>query len=237
MNLTRRPKGEHPNVQHDDAAVSFSPRGERIRIFVVDDHPMIRQGLAAMIDGEDDFQPVGEAESGDEALSRIPHAQADVVLMDLVLPGPNGIDCIARLKPLLPATRFVVLTSLVETAEIRRAIAAGASGYLLKNATSQQLVTVIRETHAGRRVMAPEATDAIIAAAQRVAVGTDLTQRERELLALMAQGLTNQQIATELGIAVPTVKFHITNILGKLHADNRTEAVLLALKHKLVPAG
>lgn len=210
-----------------------------IRIFIVDDHPMIRHGMAAMIEGEDDFELLGDAGSGDEALERLPALAAthcpDVVLMDLVMPGTDGITAIERLHPRMPQTRFVVLTSLVEPAEIRRAIQAGASGYLLKNATSQELVTVIRETHAGRRVLAPEATDAIIADAQQPAPGGDLTQRERELLALMARGMNNQQIADALGIALPTVKFHITNILGKLHADNRTEAVLVALKHRLVP--
>jgi NarL family two-component system response regulator LiaR len=208
-----------------------------IRIFLVDDHPMIRHGLAAMIEGEDDFTLVGEAASGDEAVLRIPGIAPDLVLMDLVMPGTDGITAIERLRPRMPDTRFVVLTSLVEPGEIKRAIKAGASGYLLKNATSQELVTVLRETHAGRRVMAPEATDAIIAASQQPAPGADLTQRERELLALMSRGMNNQQIANELAIALPTVKFHITNILGKLHADNRTEAVLVALKHKLVPAG
>ena len=208
-----------------------------IRIFLVDDHPMIRHGLAAMIEGEDDFTLVGEAASGDEAVLRIPGIAPDLVLMDLVMPGTDGITAIERLRPRMPDTRFVVLTSLVEPGEIKRAIKAGASGYLLKNATSQELVTVLRETHAGRRVMAPEATDAIIAASQQPAPGADLTQRERELLALMSRGMNNQQIANELAIALPTVKFHITNNLGKLHADNRTEAVLVALKHKLVPAG
>jgi len=212
-----------------------SPATAPIRIFLVDDHPMIRCGLAAMIDGEDDFALVGEAASGDEAVARIPPLKPDVVLMDLVMPGTDGITAIERLQPGLPGTRFVVLTSLVEPGEIRRAIKAGASGYLLKNATSQELITVLRETHAGRRVLAPEATDAIIAASQQPSPGADLTQRERELLVLMSRGMSNQQIANELSIALPTVKFHITNILGKLHADNRTEAVLLALKHKLVP--
>jgi two-component system, NarL family, response regulator LiaR len=207
-----------------------------IRIFLVDDHPMIRHGLAAMIEGEDDFILVGDAASGDEALDRIPALRPDVVLMDLVMPGTDGITTIERLHPGLPETRFVVLTSLLEPGEIRRAIKAGASGYLLKNATSQELITVLRETHAGRRVLAPEATDAIIAASQKPAPGADLTQRERELLALMSRGMSNQQIADALSIALPTVKFHITNILSKLHADNRTEAVLVALKHKLVVA-
>ena len=206
-----------------------------ISIFIADDHPMIRTGLAAMIAGEDDLLQVGEAANGLEAVQLIPALQPDVVLMDLMMPKLEGIAAIAQLHPRLPATRFLILTSLVEPAEIRRAIAAGAAGYLLKNASWQELVSVIRSTHAGRRVMAPEATDAMIAAAQQRPPGGDLTPRERELLALMTKGLANQQIATALGLALPTVKFHITNILGKLAVDNRTEAVLLAIKHKLVP--
>ena len=206
-----------------------------ISLFVADDHPMIRAGLAAMIGAESDLKQVGEAANGQDAVSMIPALRPDVVLMDLMMPKLDGIAAIAQLHPLLPATRFLILTSLVEPAEIRRAIAAGASGYLLKNASSQELVSVIRSTHAGRRVMAPEATDAMIAAAQRPSPGADLTPRERELLGLMTRGMANQQIANALGLALPTVKFHITNILAKLAVDNRTEAVLVALKHKLVP--
>ncbi|OYU29344.1 MAG: DNA-binding response regulator [Burkholderiales bacterium PBB2] len=206
-----------------------------IRIFIADDHPMIRAGLAGMVAGERDMLQVGEAGNGLDAVALVPALRPDVVLMDLLMPKLDGIGAIERLKPLLPDTRFLILTSLVEPAEIRRAIAAGASGYLLKNATSQDLVSVIRSTHAGRRVMAPEATDAMIAEAQRPQPGADLTQRERELLGLLAQGQTNQQIAELLGIALPTVKYHVTNVLNKLQVANRTEAVLLALKHKLVP--
>ena len=208
---------------------------DTISIFIADDHPMIRAGLAAMITAESDLHQLGEAANGQDAVAMIPALRPDVVLMDLMMPKLDGIAAIAQLHPLLPATRFLILTSLVEPGEIRRAIAAGASGYLLKNASSQELVSVIRSTHAGRRVMAPEATDAMIAAAQRPSPGADLTPRERELLALMTRGMANQQIANQLGLALPTVKFHITNILAKLAADNRTEAVLVALKHKLVP--
>lgn len=208
---------------------------DRIRVFVVDDHPMIRNGLSAMIDAEDDLQRVGEAADGEEALRLVPPAAPDVVLMDLVMPRMDGIAAIAALSPRLPRTRFVILTSLVDPAEVDRAIDAGASGYVLKNASSHELVTVIRTAHAGRRTLAPEVTDALIAKRQQRSPGADLTQRERELLVLMTRGMNNQQIGEELGIAMPTVKFHITNILSKLQVDNRTEAVLIALKHKLVP--
>ena len=154
--------------------------------------------------------------------------------MDLVMPQMDGIAAISALRPLLPDTRFVVLTSQFEPAEVKRALDAGASSFLLKNASAHELITVIRATASGHRVLAPEVTDALIADEKRKSPGGDLTQRERELLALMARGLSNQEISTQLTIAMPTVKFHVTNILTKLHANNRTEAVLTALKHKLV---
>lgn len=205
-----------------------------IRVFVVDDHPMIRMGLAAMIQAEAGFLHVGEAASGEDALRLAPAARPHVVLMDLVMPEMDGIETLAHLRPLLPDTRVVVLTSVVDPGEVQRALAAAAVGYVLKTASSQELVSIVRSAAGGRRVLSPEATDALIAAQQSPPVA-DLTQRERELLALMARGLSNQEIADELSIAMPTVKFHITNILAKLQVDNRTEAVLKALKHKLVP--
>jgi NarL family two-component system response regulator LiaR len=206
----------------------------KIRVFVVDDHPMIRNGLSAVIEAERDFEHAGEAGNGQDALRLVPIAAPNVVLMDISMPQLDGIAAIGVLRKQMPSTRFVVLTSAVEPGEVRRAIAAGASGYLLKNATAMELASAIREVHAGRRVLAPEAMDAMVAAVQQPGPGADLTQREREILALMTRGLNNQEIAEELSVAVPTVKFHITNILGKLQVDNRTEAVLKAIKHKLV---
>ncbi len=209
----------------------------RIRVVVVDDHPMIRAGLAAVIASESDFEQVGEAANGQQALEVVARAAPDVVLMDIAMPQLDGLAAIDALRRRLPGTKFVVLTSAVEPGEVQRAIAAGAVGYMLKNASATQLAAAIRDVHAGRRVLSPEATDAMVAAAQQPAPGADLTLREREILVLMARGLNNQEIADELAVAVPTVKFHVTNILGKLHADNRTEAVLQAIKHKLVAPG
>ncbi len=205
-----------------------------IRVFVVDDHPMIRHGLAAMVQAEREMLWVGEAASGEDALRMAPTLKPDVVLMDLVMPQMDGIATIAALRPLLPSARFVVLTSLLEPTEVKRALDAGASSFLLKNASAQELITVIRATASGHRVLAPEVTDALAAGEKRASLGSDLTARERELLALMARGLSNQEISNRLAIAMPTVKFHVTNILAKLHADNRTEAVLTALRHRLV---
>ena len=207
---------------------------ETIRVFVVDDHPMIRHGLQAMLLAEKGLLWVGDASDGSDAVRMAPSLAPDVVLIDLVMPRLDGVAAITALRPLLPRTKFVILTSLLDPAEVRRAMDAGASGYLLKNASSQELLTVIQMAHRGHRVLAPEVTDALVASQKDPAPGTDLTHRERELLALMARGLSNMDISTALSIAMPTVKFHVTNILAKLHADNRTEAVLVALKHKLV---
>jgi two-component system, NarL family, response regulator LiaR len=207
---------------------------DKIRVFVIDDHPMIRHGLKAMLGAERELEWVGDAADGDEAIRTAPALAPDVLLVDLVMPRRDGISTISALRPLLPRARFVVLTSLLDPSEVRRAMAAGAAGFLLKNASAQELVTVIHTTQRGQRVMAPEVTDALIGSERNSTPGEDLTQRERELLALMARGLSNQEISTALSIAMPTVKFHVTNILAKLHADNRTEAVLIALRHKLV---
>jgi len=207
---------------------------DRIRVFIVDDHPMIRVGLSTALSSEDDIEVVGDAASGEDALRLVPLARPDVVLMDLYLPGMDGIEATVRLAARLPDTKFVILTSTADSAEIERAIDAGAAGYILKTASGDDLAAVIRSSHQGRRVLAPEATDALIASRQQRGAGVQLTARERELLTLMARGLNNQEISAELSIALPTVKFHVTNILAKLEVENRTEAVLEALRLKLV---
>ena len=207
----------------------------KIRVFVVDDHPMVRTGLAAAIGAQPDLELVGEAEDGREALSLIPLLQPDVVLMDISMPRLDGIAAMGQLRQTMPSTRFLMLTSSGEPVEVRRAMAAGASGYLLKNTSASDLAQMIRSANIGRRVLAPEIADAMITATLEPAPGADLTPRERELLTLMTRGLNNQEIAAELAVALATVKFHVTNILSKLHVDNRTEAVLKALRHKIVP--
>ena len=211
---------------------------EPIRVYVVDDHPMIRHGLAAMLGGEPGVCWVGDAGDGAEAVRSAPALNPHVVLMDMLMPRMDGVATITALRPLLPQARFVVLAGALEPVDVRRAMSAGASGFLLKNATAQELINVIRTAHQGHAVLAPEINDALMREADApsapAATGADLTQRERELLALMARGLSNHDISKQLAIAMPTVKFHVTNILAKLHADNRTEAVLVALRHRLV---
>lgn len=206
-----------------------------VRVFIVDDHPLVRTGLAAAIGVHADLELVGEAGDGREALSRIPALLPDVVLMDISMPQLDGISAMTQLRQTMPSTKFLMLSSSAEPIEVRRALAAGANGYLLKNASASDLAQMIRNANMGQRVLAPEVAEAMISASLEPPPGADLTPRERELLALMARGLNNQEIAAELGVALPTVKFHVTNILSKLHVDNRTEAVLKALKHKIVP--
>ena len=204
------------------------------RVFVVDDHPMIRHGLAAMLSGQRDLQWVGDAGDGAEAVRLAPSLAPDVLLVGLVMPRMDGVAAIAALQPLLPKAKFVMLASMIDPTEARRALAAGASGFLLKNASTPDLVAVIHAARRGQRMMASELSSALAVSDRGGSVGADLTARERELLALMARGLSNQDISQRLVIAMPTVKFHVTNILAKLRADNRTEAVLVALRQRLV---
>jgi len=206
-----------------------------ITLFLADDHPMVRAGLAGMIQAETGLRLVGEACDGQEAVRLIPGCRPDVVLLDLVMPRLDGIGVIEALHASLPETRFVILSSMLDPEAVRRAVRAGARGYLLKTASSQELVTMIQQVHGGRRVLGPEVTDALIAIEQTHSPGADLTPRERQILGWMVQGLGNQDIAERMGIALPTVKFHVTNVLGKLQVDSRTEAVVLALRHKLIP--
>ena len=208
---------------------------DKIRVFIVDDHPMVRTGLSAMISSDASLKKVGEADNGPDALRLIPAASPHVVLMDLVLPGMDGIEVSTLIRRQRPELKVLMLTSLVDPVQVERAIGSGVSGFLLKNASAQELASAIRSAYAGRRVLAPDVTDALIANRQQIIPGADLTQRERELLALMTKGYNNQEIAGELAISIPTVKFHITNILSKLQVENRTEAVLAAIKHKLAP--
>jgi len=206
---------------------------DEITIFLVDDHPMVRAGLVGMIQAERGLRLVGEAGDGRDAVRQIPLCQPDVVLVDLVMPHLDGIGVIQALHASLPHTHFVILSSMLDPDAVRRAVQAGARGYLLKTASAQELITMIQQVKAGRRVLGPEVTDALIANEQRVVPGADLTPRERQILALMVQGMSNQDIADQMGIALPTVKFHVTNVLGKLQVDSRTEAVVVAIQHKL----
>jgi two-component system, NarL family, response regulator LiaR len=209
-------------------------QSDPIRVLVVDDHEMVRRGLAVFLDAFDDMTLVGEASSGEEAVELCERLAPDVVLMDLILPGIDGLAATRMIRERSPGTQVLALTSYKEEELVQAALQAGAIGYLLKNATIDELAQAIRAAHAGRSTLAPEATQALIDAATRPAVQTyNLSEREREVLSLVIKGMTNRQIAQQLSLSNSTVKFHVSSILAKLGVGSRTEAVSLALKQHL----
>lgn len=206
-----------------------------VRVLIVNDHIVVREGLTTMLEAFPEFLLVGEASNGVEAIELSAELQPDVVLMDLVMPGVDGVAATQTILDSHSATRILVLTSFAEHGMVQAALEAGATGYLLKNVSSEELADAIRAAAVGEPTLAPEATRQLIeAATSPPAPGHDLTGREREILALMVQGLTNAQIGNQLTISASTVKNHISSILSKLCAANRTEAVALALQHELV---
>lgn len=210
---------------------------ERIRVMLVDDHAVVRSGLAAFLMAFDDLELVGEAGDGVEAIAMCGRVNPDVVLMDLVMPQMDGASATAAIRNAYPDVQVIVLTSFKEDDLVQGALQAGAIGYLLKNVSTDELATAIRSASAGRPTLAPEAAQALIDTATRSTTftpGQDLTEREREVLGLMMQGLNNTAIAEALVVSRSTVKFHVSNILSKLQVSSRTEAVAYALKNDLI---
>lgn len=208
---------------------------ETIKVLLVDDHAMVRRGLGAFLSAYPDLELVGEAESGAEALEQCARLQPDVVLMDLMMPEMDGAAATAALRRQFPQVKVIALTSFREDDLVQRVIQAGAIGYLLKNVSGNELAQAIRAAHAGRPTLAPEAAQALINAATKPpAPGHALTVRERDVLALMVKGLSNTEIADRLIVSQSTIKGHVSNILAKLEVTSRTEAVALAVEHRLV---
>ena len=209
---------------------------EKIRVMLVDDHAVVRSGLATFLMTCDDMELVAEAASGEQALKMCESARPDVVLMDLVMQGMDGATATGLIRANCSYIQVIVLTSFKEQALVQGALQAGAIGYLLKDVNADELASAIRAAYAGKPTLAPEAAQALIAATRLPAekVGFDLTEREREVLALMAKGLNNNQIAARLVISVSTAKFHVSSVLSKLGAASRTEAVAIALQNNLV---
>lgn len=208
-----------------------------IRVIIVDDHAMLRRGLKFFLKGFVDLELVGEAAGGKEAIALCAQTEPDVVLMDMVMPDMGGAEATRIIREQNPHVQVIALTSFQEEDLIERALQAGAIGYLLKNVAADDLARAIREAHAGRSTLAPEATEVLIQATRQRAGQPDygLTEREKEVLALLVEGLSNAEIAERLVISVPTVKFHVGGILSKLGATSRTEAVTLAWQQKLIP--
>jgi NarL family two-component system response regulator LiaR len=206
-----------------------------IRVMIVDDHDMVRRGLSAFLKAKADLQMVGEARNGREALAVCDEAQPDVILMDLVMPEMSGAEAAREIRSRCPQVQIIALTSFEDKNLVQDALRAGAISYLLKNVSADELADAIRAAHAGRSILAPEAAQALIeTTAHGPAPGHDLTPREREVIALMVEGLTNPEIAERLVVSRSTAKAHVSNILSKLGVSNRAEAIALALQHKLI---
>jgi two-component system, NarL family, response regulator LiaR len=209
----------------------------KIRILIVDDHPVVRHGLHSMLETILDMEVVGEARDGIEAVQFAQALKPDVILMDLVMPKKNGLEAIAEIWKENHRVRILVLTSFPDDNKIYSAIKAGACGYLLKDSSPEELLQAIRDVHLGRASLPPEVTNKLlneIQQSEEIGPGKMvLTKRETEILQLAVQGLSNSQIAAELVISEGTVRYHISNILGKLNLQNRTQAVLYALEHGL----
>jgi len=201
-----------------------------IRVLVADDHHVVRSGIAASIGLEDDLSVVAEADSGEQAIAQYRASKPDVVLMDLRLPGMNGIEATAALMQEAPEARVIMFTTYEGDEDIYRAVQAGARGYLLKSAPREELLSAIRSVAAGERYLPPALAHRL---AQRMACN-DLSPRENEVLQLIARGRSNKEIASDIGIAEDTVKRHVTNLLAKLRVADRTQATTEAIRRGLI---
>lgn len=209
-----------------------------IRVLIADDHAVVRNGLGSFLSAYDDFELVGEAKNGEQAVRICEQCRPDVILMDLVMPGMDGARATHLIREKFPMVQVIALTSFKEREQVQSAIQAGAIGYLLKDISAEELARAIRQAHAGKPTLAPEAADVLIQAARNpeTRLGDDLTEREREVLALMVDGLNNRQIAERLVVGLSTAKSHVSNVLSKLGVSTRTEAVSFALKNSILRA-
>jgi NarL family two-component system response regulator LiaR len=209
-----------------------------IRVMTVDDHALVRTGLGAFLQVYDDLELVAEAETREEAMRLCEELRPDIVLMDLVMTGLDGAAATRAIRERWPRIQVIALTSFKDREWIEKALQAGAVGYLLKNVLADELADAIRAVYAGRPTLAPEATQALIQATRSVSEepkpGQDLTSREREILALLVEGLSNLAIAERLNLSRSTIAAHVSSILSKLEVSNRAEAIALALRCKLV---
>jgi DNA-binding NarL/FixJ family response regulator len=209
-----------------------------IRILVADDHPVVREGLIAILSTQPDFDVVGEAGTGVEAVAQVEDLKPDVLLLDLAMPELDGVETLERLREVSPEVRAIVFTAFDTDERILSAMQAGAQGYLLKGVPREELFNAVRVVHAGGSLLQPVVASKLLRQVSRQNQTTteveSLTPRELEVLRLVAQGLQNKEIAAELIISERTVKFHVSSIMGKIGAGNRTEAVALAAQQGLI---
>ncbi len=206
-----------------------------IKVLLVDDHAVVRSGLGAVLMSFDDMALVGEAGNGEEAVRMCEKLQPDVVLMDLMMPVMDGVAATTAIRKQWPRINVIALTSFKEKEMVEGALKAGAMSYLLKNVSANELITAIRGAVAGQPRLSPEAAQVLIQDIKEPSAPTfELTEREKEILNLMVEGLPNTAIAERLVVSQSTVKFHVSNVLSKLGVTSRTEAVAMALKHRLV---
>jgi two-component system, NarL family, response regulator NreC len=215
-----------------------------IGVLIADDHTLFRQGLRSLFAGEGDIEVVGEAADGEEAVRRAVELRPDVVVMDLMLPGVNGLEATRRIRSRLPEVRVLVLSMYDDEEHVQRLLAAGAAGYMLKRATSDELVRAVREVVAGGMPLDPSVAAKVVKdyvrrvrGEEASAVASEITPREREVLVLVAEGLTNQAIAERLGLRPKTVDVHRTHLMRKLGLHDVTEVVKYALLHGLISLG
>lgn len=212
---------------------------QMIRVFIADDHPIVRRGIRDLLETEADIEVIGEATNGRDAVSEAVKRVPDVILMDLVMTPVDGIEATRLIKEQAPGIKILVLTSFATDDKVFPAIKAGALGYLIKDTAPEALVRAIRQVHQGQPTLHPSIAQKVLAEiaqpAEREPIPDPLTEREVEVLKLLAHGLTNQEIADRLVIGVTTVYSHVSNILSKLHLATRTQAALYALREGYVP--
>jgi len=209
-----------------------------VRVLLVDDHPVVRQGLRALLSTQDGIEVVGEADDGEAAVAAAERLSPDVVLMDVVMPGMDGVEALRRIGERRPQTRVVMLTSYADERRAMEAVDAGASGFLLKDASPRDVAAAIRAAHRGEAVLHPSVAAKLLAERRRPpAAHTDLTGRELEVLRLIARGLQNKQIAAQLHVSEKTVKTHVSAILRKLDVTDRTQAAMYAVRERLAEPG
>ena len=208
-----------------------------IKVILIDDHEMVRIGVSAYLSSLADIDVAGEAGSGEEGVALALSLRPDIILMDLVMPGMDGIEATKRIIADWPEAKIIIVTSFIDDEKVYPALEAGAISYMLKTSKASEIAASIKDTYNGQTVLEPEVTDKLMAKLRKPktqALHEELTGREREILLLMAKGKSNQEIADELFIAIKTVKTHVSNILSKLQVQDRTQAVIYAFQHHLV---